>query len=71
MTLIKILGGSILSAVGFFLVFWAIVEVVSRAALDIAFVVMVHGVPLLMIGLAFYIKGMKEYLKEKQPLNRR
>jgi hypothetical protein len=62
MTLIKILGGSILSAVGFLLVFWPAVEDVSEAPGVYCILVLLGG-PLLMIGLAFYIKGMKEYLQ--------
>ena len=76
---IKILGGSLLFAVGFFFLFeaFASVEIWNlyqnqpnyniryRTFLDNVPILLLLGIPLLIVGSAFTIKGMREYLKEK------
>lgn len=86
----KILGSSILVAIGFFFLFEAFASVeiwdLYQSApgdryndkdlrlripakgelpfLDHVPMLVILGIPLLMIGLVFYIKGIKEYLKD-------
>ena len=92
---IKILGGSLLFAVGFFFLFEAFASVEiwtlyqnrpdqpyasiyfdgrnsipipkegSLPFLDNVPILVILGIPLLIVGSAFTIKGMREYLKEK------
>ena len=89
---IKILGGSLLFAVGFFFLFEAFASVEiwnlyqnqpnynilyqkdlrlripaegELPFLDNVPILVILGIPLLIVGSAFTIKGMREYLKEK------
>ena len=72
---IKIVGGSILFAVGFFFLFEAFASVERWNSYqaghyqapfpDNVPILVILGIPLLIVGSAFTIKGMREYLKEK------
>ena len=77
---IKLLGGSLLFAVGFFFLFEAFASVeiwnfyqnepnynilYQTTFLDNVLILLLLGIPLLIVGSAFTIKGMREYLKEK------
>ena len=72
---IKLLGGSFLVAVGFFFLFEAFNSMEEWNShryyigyapfLDNILILVILGIPLLIVGSAFTIKGMREYLKEK------
>jgi putative Mn2+ efflux pump MntP len=72
---IKLLGGSLLVAVGFFFLFEAFNSMEEWKShrsyigyphfLDNILILVILGIPLLIVGCAFTIKGMREYLKEK------